>query len=302
VITARINTVSKPTISIVTPSYNQAEFLRWTMRSVLLQRYDNLEYIVMDGGSSDGSADDIASVADRLAHWQSAPDDGQAHAVAEGFKHATGDICAWLNSDDLLAPGALHAVAEFFESHPDVDMVYSNRVFVDDSNEVTAYWVLPPHSSRFMRRWDLIPQETAFWRRSAMERAGGVDPTFRFALDYDFFVRMMRCSRLVRLPRFLGAFRVHDLSKTVPRPRDRRGRGDPARPERLRDPVRAARTPRGPRLHGGRPARFQSLHPLRALDAGLAPGHRLELRHGSLGRPARRGRTPRAGVGRAQVS
>jgi glycosyltransferase involved in cell wall biosynthesis len=215
VITARINTVSKPTISIVTPSYNQAEFLRWTMRSVLLQRYDNLEYIVMDGGSSDGSADDIASVADRLAHWQSAPDDGQAHAVAEGFKHATGDICAWLNSDDLLAPGALHAVAEFFESHPDVDMVYSNRVFVDDSNEVTAYWVLPPHSSRFMRRWDLIPQETAFWRRSAMERAGGVDPTFRFALDYDFFVRMMRCSRLVRLPRFLGAFRVHDLSKTV---------------------------------------------------------------------------------------
>src|SRR5690606_19682332 len=125
-----------PKISIVTPSYNQRRFLGWTMRSVLLQRYPNLEYIVMDGGSTDGSAEYIASVGDRLAHWQSAPDGGQAAAVRAGLDRSTGEICAWLNSDDMLAPGALQFVAEYFRRNPEVDMVYSNRVFVDENNRV----------------------------------------------------------------------------------------------------------------------------------------------------------------------
>ena len=202
-----------PKISIVTPSYNQRAYLAQTMRSVMCQRYPNLEYIVMDGGSDDGSAEYIESVGDRLAH--SAPDDGQAHAVAEGFKKATGDICAWLNSDDLLAPGTLQFVAEFFEDNPHVDMLYSNRVFINEHNRVGSYWILPKHSNWLMSHWDLIPQETAFWRRSFMDRVGGVDPSFKFALDYDLFARFMQQGNVVRVPRFLGAFRVHDLSKTV---------------------------------------------------------------------------------------
>lgn len=203
-----------PKISIVTPSYNQRRFLAWTMRSVLLQRYPNLEYIVMDGGSTDGSAEYIASVGDRLAHWQSAPDGGQAAAVRAGLDRSTGEICAWLNSDDMLAPGALQFVAEYFRRNPEVDMVYSNRVFVDENNRVGSYWILPEHSDYLMMHWDLIPQETAFWRRSLMDRVGGVDPSYRFALDYDLFVRFMKQGRLARAKRFLGAFRLHGDSKT----------------------------------------------------------------------------------------
>ena len=204
-----------PKISIVTPSYNQRSYLAQTMRSVMCQRYPNLEYIVMDGGSNDGSAEYIESVGDRLAHWQSAPDGGQAEAVAEGFKHTSGEICAWLNSDDLLAPGTLQFVADYFEQHPEVEMLYSNRVFINEHNTVNAYWILPKHSDWLMSHWDLIPQETAFWRRSFMDRVGGVDPSFKFALDYDLFARFMQQGKVVRVPRFLGAFRLHDLSKTV---------------------------------------------------------------------------------------
>lgn len=203
-----------PKISIVTPSYNQRPYLAQTMRSVLCQRYPNLEYIVMDGGSTDGSAEYIESVGEHLSHWQSAKDGGQADAVACGFERSSGEICAWLNSDDLYAPGVLRFVAEYFNEHPEVEMLYSNRVFVKECNTVHAYWILPKHSDWLMSRWDLIPQETAFWRRSFMDRVGGVDPTFRFALDYDLFVRFMREGKVVRVPRFLGAFRIHESSKT----------------------------------------------------------------------------------------
>ncbi len=204
-----------PKISIVTPSYQQGCYLEWTMRSVLEQGYPNLEYVVMDGGSTDETKDILSRYKDRLAYCESSPDKGQADAVARGFERTTGEIMAYLNSDDLLAPGALNFAARYFAAHPEADAIYSHRVFVDEANIVTRYWILPPHHSWMMKRWDYIPQETCFWRRRIYEKAGGIDPSFHFALDYDLFVRFMQHGRMQRVNRFLGAFREHPSSKTV---------------------------------------------------------------------------------------
>lgn len=204
-----------PKISIVTPSYQQGHYLEWTIRSVLEQDYPNLEYVVMDGGSKDQTSEILARYKHRLAYSQSAPDQGQADAVVRGFAHTSGEIMAYLNSDDLLAPGALDFVARYFAIHPEIDAIYSHRVFIDEGNTVTRYWILPPHRNWMMQRWDYIPQETCFWRRRIYEEVGGIDPTFHFALDYDLFVRIMKQGRMARVNRFLGAFREHPLSKTT---------------------------------------------------------------------------------------
>jgi glycosyltransferase involved in cell wall biosynthesis len=203
-----------PVISIVTPSYNQGEFVEWTVRSVFLQRYPALEYILMDGGSKDRTLERLEPYRERFAHFVSAPDRGQADALRRGFERSTGEIMAYLNSDDVLLPGTLAYVADYFRRHPEVDMIYSHRCMIDERNTVTSYWILPPHCSALIRRWDLIPQETCFWRRRLFEREGNVDPSFRFAMDYDLFVRYLRSGRVRRVSRFLGAFRVHGDSKT----------------------------------------------------------------------------------------
>jgi glycosyltransferase involved in cell wall biosynthesis/2-polyprenyl-3-methyl-5-hydroxy-6-metoxy-1,4-benzoquinol methylase len=204
-----------PRISIVTPSYNQGKFIGRTVRSVLLQRYPNLDYILMDGGSTDDTVSCLAPYRDQFSYFVSAPDDGQADAIAKGFARSSGEIMAYLNSDDLLAPDALHFVANYFESHPDVDFIYSHRCTVDENDRVMWYWVLPPHSNSLMKRWDFIPQETCFWRRSLFEKAGNIDPSYHFAMDYDLFVRFMTLGRVRRVNRFLGAFRQHSESKTT---------------------------------------------------------------------------------------
>jgi glycosyltransferase involved in cell wall biosynthesis len=203
-----------PLISIVTPSFNQGRFLEWTLRSVLEQNYPKLEYVVMDGGSTDETGEILACYADRLSYVESAPDKGQADAIARGFEHTTGEIMAYLNSDDVLAPGALNFVARFFAAHPKVDAIYSHRVFIDERNIVTRYWILPTHHDWMIARWDFIPQETCFWRRSIYQKTGGIDASYRFALDYDLFVRFMQEGRMERVNRFLGAFREHPSSKT----------------------------------------------------------------------------------------
>jgi glycosyltransferase involved in cell wall biosynthesis len=203
-----------PKISIVTPSYNQGNFIDWTVRSVLLQRYPNLEYIVMDGGSKDNTRQVLDRYADRFAYCVSETDKGQADAICRGFERSTGDIMAYLNSDDMLAPGTLQFVAQYFAGHPEVDVIYSHRCTVDENNKVMWYWILGRHSNWYMSRWDLIPQETCFWRRSLFERAGNIDPSYRFAMDYDLFVRFMLKGKMVRLNRFLGVFRKHTEAKT----------------------------------------------------------------------------------------
>lgn len=203
-----------PTISIVTPSFNQGYFIAQTVRSVLLQRYPNLEYVLMDGGSTDSTLEVLEPYRDRFAHFQSERDEGQSAAIRDGFRKTSGEIMGWLNSDDVLAPDALNFVGAFFRDHPDVDMIYSNRVIINEEDTVIGFWILPNHSDYLMTHWDLIPQETCFWRRSLYERAGEVDASFKFAVDYDLFTRLMMHGRAQRVKRFLGAFRMHSWSKT----------------------------------------------------------------------------------------
>jgi glycosyltransferase involved in cell wall biosynthesis len=205
-----------PTISLVTPSYNQAAFLERTMRSVLDQGYPRLEYVVQDGGSWDQTQKLLDRYRDRLTHAESVKDRGQAHAVNLGFRHTRGEVMAYLNSDDLLLPGSLAYVARFFAAHPEVDVVYGHRVIIDENDGEIGRWVLPPHEDKSLVWRDYVPQETLFWRRSIWDKVGGhVDESFQFALDWDLLVRFRAAgARFRRLPRFLGAFRVHHQQKT----------------------------------------------------------------------------------------
>jgi glycosyltransferase involved in cell wall biosynthesis len=204
------------TVSIVTPSYNQGAFLERTIQSVLNQKYPRLEYIIQDGGSSDSTADILDSYRDRLTHCESRPDRGQAHALNLGFKHARGEILGFLNSDDLLLPGTLHYVADFFARHPEVDVVYGHRVLIDENDEEVNRWVLPRHDKRALRWMDFVPQETMFWRRRIWEKVGAkMDESFQFALDWDLLLRFRDANACFqRLPRFLGAFRLHSAQKS----------------------------------------------------------------------------------------
>lgn len=208
---------SPPSISIVTPSFNQGNVLEETLRSVLDQRYPSLEYIVQDGGSTDRSVEVLRRYGSRLTHWESAPDGGQSAAINLGMQRATGEIMAYLNSDDLLLPGSLAYVAEYFQTHPEVDVVYGHRILIDEAGREVGRWVLPAHDERAIAFADFIPQETMFWRRRAWEQVGSrIDESFRFAMDWDLILRF-RAAGLTfrRLPRFLGAFRVWEDQKSL---------------------------------------------------------------------------------------
>jgi GT2 family glycosyltransferase len=205
-----------PSISIVTPSYNQGRFLVHTLDSVIEQGYPRLEYVVQDGGSEDGSMRVVERVRPHLHAVDSRPDRGQAHAINLGFARTSGEIMAYLNSDDLLMPGALSYVARYFAANPGVDAVYGHRVLIDEEGFEIGRWILPPHRDADLHFADYVPQETLFWRRGLWERSGGcIDESFQFAVDWDLLLRFLDAgARIVRVPRFLGAFRVHRDQKT----------------------------------------------------------------------------------------
>lgn len=209
--------VDPPTIAIVTPSFNQGHVLEATIRSVLDQGYPALEYVVQDGGSTDGSVAILERYSSRLLAWESAADGGQAAAINLGLRRTSGEIMAYLNSDDVLMPGSLAYVANYFQAHPEVDVVYGHRILIDGNGAEVGRWVLPPHDDRVIAFADFIPQETMFWRRRAWEAAGGgIDESFRFAMDWDLILRFRDAGMTFRrLPRFLGGFRVWQDQKSV---------------------------------------------------------------------------------------
>ncbi len=205
-----------PKISIVTPSYNQGAFLERTLRSVLDQNYPNLEYAVQDGGSSDDSMEIVERYRSQLARAVSVRDKGQAHAINLGHAQLTGEILAYLNSDDILLPGSLAYVARYFQEHPDVDVVYGQRILIDEHDRETGRWILPAHDGKVLSWADFIPQETLFWRRRVWDKIGArFDDSLQFVLDWDLLVRLRDAgAKMVRLPRYLGAFRVHAVQKS----------------------------------------------------------------------------------------
>jgi len=208
---------SYPEIAIVTPSYNTVQYMQRTIESVLGQGYTQLQYVIQDGGSTDGTAEIIKKFEKQLTYWESIPDNGQSHAINKGFRHTTGEIMAYLNSDDILLPGTLHYVAQFFLEHPEVDAIYGHRVLINENDEEIGRWVLPGHDNDILTCNDFVPQETLFWRRSLWEKAGGcINEEFQFAMDWDLLLRFREAgANFVRLPRFLGAFRVHSTMKSI---------------------------------------------------------------------------------------
>jgi glycosyltransferase involved in cell wall biosynthesis len=207
----------RPRLSIVTPSFNQARFVEQTITSVLNQEVSP-DYVVQDGGSTDDSVEILHRHAARLHAWESAPDQGQADAIARGFAKTTGrpeDLMAWLNSDDFYLPGALRFVADWFAQHPEVDVTYGHRVVVDEQGREINRWFLPRHDPAFLRLNDFVPQETLFWRRRIWDRVAGVDPSLQFAIDWDLLLRFQEVGAvIVHVPYFLACFRVHQAQKT----------------------------------------------------------------------------------------
>jgi hypothetical protein len=200
-----------PSITVVTPSFQQGRFLERAILSVVDQGYPALEYVVHDGGSTDETLEVLRRHSDSLTRWESAPDRGQADAINLGFAGTTGEIMAFLNSDDLLLPGSLAYVARYFARHPEVDVVYGHRILIDEHDRQVGAWLIPARAERVLQWSDCIPQETLFWRRRAWEAAGAqMDESFSFALDWDLLLRFREAgARMRRVPRFLGAFRLH---------------------------------------------------------------------------------------------
>jgi glycosyltransferase involved in cell wall biosynthesis len=210
-----------PLVSVVTPSFNQGAFLEATILSVLGQDYPKVEYLIMDGGSTDGSQEIIRRYADRLAYWTSERDHGQAEAINRGFAKASGEVLAWLNSDDTYEPGAVRAAVETFADYPDVDALYGDCAYVDQAGAlVTVFRGRPFDLAGYLCTEGFIHQPTVFLRRRVLERVGPLDPSFALCLDYEYWLRMATACRWFYLPRVLARFRMHPAAKSAARRRE----------------------------------------------------------------------------------
>lgn len=207
----------QPKVSIVTISYNQGQFLEECMRSVLEQDYPNLEYIVIDGGSSDNSKAIIEKLAHRLTYWQSEKDAGQTDAINQGFSHASGEILAWLNSDDLLLPGAVSWAVAGLKANPEAGMVYGDCLLINADGKTLGRFPAAQTDYRKLRQGYVhIPQQASFWRAELWKQIAPLDSSFYFAMDYDLWVRLAKLAPLVYLPgEPWAAFRLHGSAKSI---------------------------------------------------------------------------------------
>jgi glycosyltransferase involved in cell wall biosynthesis len=205
-----------PKISIVTPSYNQAEFLERTILSVLNQNYPNLEYIIIDGGSTDGSVEIIKKYEKYLAYWVSEKDHGQSDALNKGFSKATGDIIGWQNSDDIYLPSAFYTIAQVFNKYHHIDIAFGNRIDVDTEDNIIYESRFTPYSLA-VHLYDGMPlsNQAAFWRKALFSKIGMLDLQFQVAMDGEFFLRAgVKGARFKHVRYYLGAIRRHSASKT----------------------------------------------------------------------------------------
>ena len=208
--------MNRPLVSIVTPSYNQADFLEETIRSVLEQDYEPLEYIVVDDGSTDRSVEIVRRHADRLAWWTTQENAGQVAAINRGFERSQGQLMAFVNSDDTLLPGAVRTMAEALEAEPALVMVYGDALYTDAESRRTGY--LPSRAwnpERMVRACDNhVVQPSSMWRRSAWEAAGPLNERGYYFFDFEFYLRLSALGPVRRLEVPLSTYRVHPASKT----------------------------------------------------------------------------------------
>lgn len=205
-----------PRITVVTPSFNQAPFLPETIESVLGQNYPNLEYIVLDGGSTDGSPEIIKRYEKHLAYWCSAPDGGQAAAINAGFARATGDILGWLNSDDYYLPGALNFAALSLDiTRP--ELLFGNCFhFVDGADKAMGSQVPEKHRRLNLELIDYLVQPSTFWTRKLWDATGPVDATLNYTFDWDWFIRAKKSgATFIPTSRYLSAYRLHAQHKSA---------------------------------------------------------------------------------------
>lgn len=206
----------KPLVSIVTPSLNQGKFLERTILSVLNQDYPNIEYIVMDGGSTDNSLEIIQKYADRISHWKSEKDFGQTDAINQGFAKATGQILAWLNSDDTYEPNAIIGAVEFLTNHPGIGMVYGDCNFIDANDRIIGKFnARRTDYDKLRTGYVHIPQQASFWRAELWHQVGPLDTSIYFAMDYDLWLRLARISKISYIPKLWANFRLHGDAKSI---------------------------------------------------------------------------------------
>jgi glycosyltransferase involved in cell wall biosynthesis len=206
-----------PLVSIITPSYNQGHYLEETICSVLAQDYPNIEYIIVDGASKDNSVKIIRKYADRLAWWVSEKDKGHADALNKGFSHATGEILAWLNSDDTYtSPRVVSEAVEFLQANPHAGMVYADANLTDDSGSVIGAFPAKQTSYSAMLKGSVhIPQATTFFRASLYQQVGPLSLALFFGFDYDLWVKLAKVSEVHYLPHLWANFRLHEAGKSV---------------------------------------------------------------------------------------
>jgi glycosyltransferase involved in cell wall biosynthesis len=204
-----------PLVSIVTPSYNQAQFLEQTMLSVLNQDYPNIEYLVVDGASSDGSPEIIRKHADRLAWWVSEKDHGQGEAINKGFARARGEYVAWLNSDDVYQPGAISVAVQALQAHPLTAFVFSDVLAIDGDNKVLNLMRYGNWDLDDLMSFHIIGQPGVFMRRAVLEQAGYLDPEYHYVLDGHLWLRMAQLAPIYYIPQTLAAGRFHALAKNM---------------------------------------------------------------------------------------
>jgi glycosyltransferase involved in cell wall biosynthesis len=202
-------------IGIVTPSFNQGKYIRATIESVLSQRVPNLEYVVIDGGSTDETLDILQTFGARI-RWVSEADKGTADAINKGFRIIGGDILGWLNSDDIYYEGALETVQAFFEAHPEIDVVYGDANHIDENGSFVEKYPTQAWSWERFHEICFISQPAAFFRRSAMQKFGALDTHYPHCVDYELWIRWAKGgAKFEYLLKTLAATRLHSEAKTV---------------------------------------------------------------------------------------
>ena len=207
--------IALPKISVVVPSFNQAKYLELTLRSVIDQAYPNLELIVIDGGSTDESPEIIRKYENHIKFWCSEPDGGQTYGIIKGFKHATGEILCFLNSDDLFEPGSLQGAGEYFAKHPETDALYGNALWIDaNGTPIRPQKEIPFSRFIFLHTYNYIPGMSMFWRREVYDKAGGLDPTYQMAFDADLWMRISDHGTIKHVARQWSRMRFYPEQKT----------------------------------------------------------------------------------------